>query len=155
MKRLFMWFAFVAVVAAVVVSPASGAKPTIERIAVNEIGVVDDFLSEECGVPVTLDAIGHVTIRTFDDSGTGLRRVFTINVALTAHAGDNVIRFRDVGADILRVAPDGTEILMIVGQLPFEFTGVLKLNNETGEVILEPQHTLEDDVAAACAALTA
>ena len=155
MKRLIVSLGLIAVVVAVLGQAATAAAPTIEHIAVNDVGVPDEFLSEACGVPVTIDAVGHVTIRTFDRSGTGPERVFTINIAITASAGDNVYRFRDVGADILRVSPDGTAILMIVGQIPFGFTGVLKLNDDTGEAILEPQHSLEERLDAACAALTA
>jgi hypothetical protein len=51
------------------------------------------------------------------------------------------------------VQPDGTVILSIVGQVPFEFTGVLKINLETGEVILEPHH--EVDPTRVCEPLTA
>ena len=155
MKRLIMSLGLLAVVVAVVGPAATAAPPTIEHIAVSDLGVVDDFLSEACGVPVTIDIVGHVTIRTFDGGRTGPERVFTINLEITASAGDNVYRFRDVGADVLRVGPDGTAILMIVGQIPFGFTGALKLNDETGEAILEPQHSLEERVDAACAALTA
>lgn len=75
-------------------------------------------------------------------------------MALTATAGDNTIRFRDVGADLVRIEPDGTAILMIIGQLPFDFTGVLKIDLETGEAILEPQHVTGDEVEDACAILT-
>jgi hypothetical protein len=32
---------------------------------------------------------------------------------------------------------------MITGQVPFDFTGVLKVNPETDEAILEPHHSLE------------
>ena len=35
-----------------------------------------------------------------------------------ATAGDNQARFRDVGIDQVRVQPDGTVILSIVGQCP-------------------------------------
>ena len=154
MKRLILWLGLVAVVGAVIGPSALAAKPTLERVEVSDLGVADPFLSDVCGVPVTLDIVGHVVIRTFDGSG-GPEQVLTLNLELTAHAGDNVYRMRDVGADIVRVAPDGTVILMIVGQVPFGFTGVLKLNPETGEAILEPQHSLEDRVDDACAALTA
>ncbi|MDF2749490.1 MAG: hypothetical protein K0T00_665 [Gaiellaceae bacterium] len=154
MKRLILWLGLVAVVGAVIGPSALAAKPTLERVEVSDLGVADPFLSDACGVPVTLDIVGHVIIRTFDGSG-GPEQVLTLNLELTAHAGDNVYRMRDVGADIVRVAPDGTVILMIVGQVPFGFTGVLKLNPETGEAILEPQHSLEDRVDDACAALTA
>jgi hypothetical protein len=81
--------------------------------------------------------------------------VTSINISLTATAGDNSYRFRDVGADVVRISPDGTEILMVIGQIPFGFTGVLKINLTTDEVILEPQHSTEGEVEEACAALTA
>ena len=41
---------------------------------------------------------------------------------------------------------------MVVGQLPFDFTGVLKVDLTTGEVILEPRHTV--DTTRACRLLT-
>ena len=77
----------------------------------------------------------------------------TLNISLVATAGDNQARFRDVGIDQVRVQPDGTVILSIVGQVPFEFTGVMKINLETGEVILEPHH--EVDTTRVCERLTA
>jgi hypothetical protein len=153
-KRLILWLGLVAVVGAVIGPSALAAKPTLERVEVNDLGVADPFLSDVCGVPVTIDVVGHVIIRTFDGSG-GPEQVLTLNLEITAHAGDNTYRARDVGGDVTRVAPDGTVIVMIIGQVPFAFTGVLKLNAETGEAILEPQHSLEDRVDDACAALTA
>ena len=42
---------------------------------------------------------------------------------------------------------------MLIGQLPFDFSGVLKIDLETGEAILEPHHSTADRVEAACAAL--
>jgi hypothetical protein len=68
-------------------------------------------------------------------------------------AGDNQIRVRDVGIDQVRVAPDGTVILSIVGQVPLGFTGVLKLDLDTGEAILEPHHFA--DIEEVCEQLTA
>jgi hypothetical protein len=53
------------------------------------------------------------------------------------------------------VQKDGTKILMIIGQVPFDFTGCLKINLTTGEAIHEPQHDLEGNIERACAALTA
>ena len=140
-------------VAAVFASVATAGKPTLERVDIDE-SFADEFLSEECGVDVTTRAVGQLTIREWTD-GTGVQRVATINVGLTATAGDNSIRFRDVGADVLRVEPDGTMILMIIGQVPFGFTGVLKLDPDSGEAILEPHHDTSGNVEKACAALTA
>jgi hypothetical protein len=152
--RVIGWLAATMAVAAVFAAGAAAAKPTIERFQVDE-SFPDDFLTEACGVPVTTTARGHVILRTFSDNGTGPVELRTINVGLTARAGDNVYRFRDVGADLVRVEPDGTVILMITGQVPFEFSGVLKIDLATGETILEPQHSLEGRVEEACAKLTA
>jgi hypothetical protein len=137
----------------VVVLGATGAAaqaPVKEVIQVNET-FADEFLTEECGVPVTTTATGRVTVFTFN--GTVLQEMTTLNISLVATAGDNQARFRDVGIDQVRVQPDGTVILSIVGQVPFEFTGVMKINLETGEVILEPHH--EVDTTRVCERLTA
>ena len=142
-------------VASVVIAPtAFAAKPTFERIDIDET-FDDDFLTAECGVPVTTHAVGQVTLRMLEGGGTGAAEVNTLNIALTAMSGDNTYRFRDVGADQVRIEPDGTAILMIIGQTPFGFAGVLKIDLETDEVILEPQHSLEGNIEKACAALTA
>lgn len=140
-------------VAAAFASGAAAGKPTIERIDIDE-SEVDGFLSAACGVQVTTHALGHIIIREWDD-GTGLQRVLTISIGLTATAGDNTYRFRDVGVDLVRIEPDGTAILMIVGQVPFAFTGVLKIDLETDEAILEPQHDISERLEDACEALTA
>lgn len=134
--------------------PEGGAAPTIERIPVDDT-FVDEFLSEECGVEVTTRALGHITVRTFDGEGTGVAEVRTINVGLTATTEDGrVFRFRDVGADVTRVEPDGTAVLLISGQVPFAFAGVLKIDLETGEAILEPRDGSAEQLAKACAVLT-
>ena len=41
------------------------------------------------------------------------------------------------GADVTRIEPDGTAVLLISGQVPFDFAGVLKIDLETGEAILD------------------
>jgi hypothetical protein len=130
---------------------ASAQAPEKEVIQVDET-FADDFLTEECGVPVTTTATGRVTLFDSPD-GVVLLHLTTLNISLVATAGDNQARFRDVGADQLRMQPDGTLILSIIGQVPFEFTGVLKINPETGEVILEPHH--EVDTTRVCERLTA
>ncbi|MGH3347726.1 MAG: hypothetical protein ACRDO4_12155 [Nocardioides sp.] len=142
-----------AAVGMAVVGVAAAAAPTIERITVDE-AFPDDFLTEACGVPVTTTVRGHVTLRTFSGEGTGPATLSTLNLALTATAGDRVFRFRDVGADMLRIEPDGTAVFSIIGQVPFEFAGVLKIDVETGEAILEPRDRSEQQVARACQALT-
>ena len=130
-----------------------GAAPVIERIAIDET-FVDDFLTAECGVVVTTTARGHIIIRTFSGEGTGVAELTTINIGLTATAGGRTFRFRDVGADVVRIEPDGTAVLSIIGQVPFAFAGVLKIDLETGEAIMEPRERSEEQLVKACAALT-
>lgn len=140
--------------AALLAPTALAGKPTTERFDIDET-FEDGLLTAECGVPVSTRAEGTITFRMFEPGGTGAVELTTLNVSLTAMWGDNSYRFRDVGADLLRVEPDGTAIVMIIGQTPFGFAGVLKIDLETGETILEPQHSLEGNVEEACAALTA
>jgi hypothetical protein len=129
------------------------AAPTFERITIDET-FADDFLSEACGVAVTTTARGHITVRTFSGPGTGVAELRTINVALSATAAGKTIRFRDVGIDQVRIEPDGTAVLTVTGQVPFAFAGALKIDLETGDVILEPQDRSEEQLARACEVLT-
>jgi hypothetical protein len=156
-RGIIAWLACILVVAAAVVAPSAsaGLPPTIERVFDIDDTFPDEFLTDACGVDVTTNAQGHVIVRTFSGDRTGPAEVFTPNIRLTAMAGDNTYRFRDLGLDLVRVEPDGTAILSIVGQTPFGFTGVLKIDLETGDAILEPQHSLEGNLDDACAALTA
>lgn len=153
-RGVIAWLTGFVAVAAVLAPGASAGKPTIERFNIDET-VADEFLTAACGVPVVTHAKGHVIVRTFSGEGAGPAEIRTLNIALTAMAGDNTYRFRDVGADHVQVKSDGSAILMIIGQVPFGFTGVLKIDLTTGETILEPSHSLEGRVEEACAALTA
>ena len=129
------------------------AGPEFERIPVDET-FVDDFLSAECGVEVTTTAFGHIIVRTFSGEGAGVAQVRSINIGLTATAGGNTFRFRDVGIDQVRIEPDGTAVLTITGQVPFAFSGALMIDLETGDAILEPHDRGEDQLALACDVLT-
>jgi len=148
------WAASVLVLVGVL-SPgvAAGAPPTFETIVVDET-FVDEELTAACGVTVTVHLQGEILVRTFEDEGTGVTEVSTINLAGTATADGSVFRFRDVGADVTRIEPDGTLVLSIIGQVPFAFAGVLKIDLETGEAILEPRDRSEEQIARACAVLT-
>ena len=137
-----------------VVSAGAAGAPTIERFVVDR-SQPDPGLTAACGVPVTTHVQGHVIVRIFSSGGTGPVDLVTISLAVTATAGDNAYRFRNVGMDSTHVGPDGTTIFLSTGQLPFEWTGALKLDLATGEAILEPGHTTEGKIDEACAALTA
>jgi hypothetical protein len=131
----------------------SSGQPTIERVAVDRVRP-DPALSAACGVSVTAHVQGIVVFRTFPD-GQGPAELVTLNLTITATAGTNSYAFRVVGANLTRIEPDGTAVLLATGQEPFAWTGVLKINLTTGDVILEPHHSLEGQLEEACAALTA
>jgi hypothetical protein len=112
----------------------------------------DEFLTVVCGVDVTTSFEGRVTFFTFPDQPVGPQDITSVHINLVATAGDNAVQFKDVGVDVVRVEPDGTVVLMIVGQVPFEFTGALMINVTTGEAIVEPHHTF--DTTRVCHLLT-
>jgi hypothetical protein len=142
--------ALLSVAALTATGPAAAAPPVIEREQIDD-SFADEFLTAECGVDVTTTVTG--AIMTMTTEAGRLLEVRTINLGFTATAGDNIVRFRDVGGDFLLMQPDGTLVVTVVGQIPFDFTGALKFNPETGEVLLEPQHFR--DVADVCAILVA
>ena len=130
---------------------AATAQPTRETIEFSET-FEDEFLSEACGVDVTTTLTGRVTFIDYPDRPVGVQDISSVHVDLLAIAGDDQVRFKDVGIDLVRIQPDGTVILMIVGQVPFAFSGVLMIDLTSGEVILEPRHTV--DTTRACRLLT-
>ena len=154
-RRWLLGLSGIVLVGTGLISPAlaGAAPPDTQRILIDE-EFEDVLLSEACGVPVTTRALGHIIERTFDNGQTGVVELATINIALTATAGDRTFRFRDVGADLVRIEPDGTAILQIIGQVPAQFAGILRIDLETGEAILEPRDRSEWQVERACTALT-
>lgn len=155
MRRcLIGWVSVLALAGVLNSGVASGAAPTFETIVVDET-FPDELLTEECGVAVTTHVEGTIRVRTFSGEGTGVAAVSSVNVSGTATTEDGrIFRFRDVGADVVRIEPDGTAVLSIIGQIPFQFAGVLKIDLETGEAIFEPRDRSEEQIARACAALT-
>ena len=153
-RRLITWVVSL-LVAVGVIGPgvASAAAPTFERIAVDDT-FVDEELSEACGVTITVTVRGQITLRTFQDDGSGLVELRTLNLAVTATADGRTFRLRDVGGDLTRIEPDGTALLYITGQVPFDFAGVVIIDLETDEAILEPRDRSEWQIERACAALT-
>ena len=153
-RRLITWVVSL-LVAVGVIGPgvASAAAPTFERITVDDT-FVDEELSEACGVTVTVTVRGQITLRTFQDDGSGLVELRTLNLAVTATADGRTFRLRDVGGDLTRIEPDGTALLYITGQVPFFFAGVAIIDLETDEAIIEPRDRSEWQIERACAVLT-
>lgn len=130
-------------------TPAMAAAPTIERIPI-EATFHDDFLSSECGVDVTTTISGFRIMREFVDSTGNLIELATIKVTGTSSSEFGSVVIQDVGADQLKVAPDGTLTLTITGQVPFGFVGSLVLDVDTDEVLREPVFRGEKQLEKVC-----
>ena len=111
------------------------------------------ILTPACGVEVTISIDGSLRVLTFPDRPVGPQDLTIANIVGVATAGNNKVRFRNVSVEPVRVEPDGTAIVSVAGHRPVEFTGVMKINLETGEVVLEPQHFA--DIGRLCELLTA
>ena len=151
------WKAGVALATVAVLCATAGqalaGQPTIVREDVDET-FADEFLSDECGVPVETRIVGHQIIRSYTDGDGRLVEVFTLNMTLTATSAFGTFRFKDVGADVTRITEDGV-LHQIIGQLPFWFNGTAWEDPTTGEVLKEPTGAdrFESMIAKACAAL--
>lgn len=134
-------------------TPAQAAAPTIERITFDDT-FHDSFLSAECGVDVTTTIHGFRIEREFVDGAGNLVSLATISITGTSSSEFGSIRIKDVGADQVKVAPDGTITLTVTGQVPFNFAGALVVDLDTGEVVKEPKFRGEEQIEKACRLLT-
>jgi hypothetical protein len=111
------------------------------------------LLTPRCGVEVTITFTGSQKVLTFPHRPVGPRDLTIFNAEWVATAGDNRVRFRNVSIDLVQVKPDGTVISNFASHQPVEFTGQVKTNLDTGEVILEAHHFA--DLDRMCELLTA
>jgi hypothetical protein len=103
-------------------------------------------LTDACGFPVTITATGTVRNLKFPDRAVGPQDITIGNVVWVAKAGNKTVRFQDVGMTMDLVEPEGTEITITAGHHPpvlDELTGVIKINSETGELIMQ-SHDVSD-----------
>ncbi len=140
-----------AAVLAAVLAPAAPALAAPPEVTPIDGQFDDEFLTEECGVAVSTTVSGQVRIREFERN-SGVVSVLTINLTLVATAGDNSVRFKDVGADLVRIAPDGSGVVQVSGQVPFDYKGVVRYDLETDEVVFESSGPFTTDRV--CRALT-
>ena len=134
MRRLIRVLILASLSTLLLAAPAMAARPTMERVAVDDL-FVDDFLSEVCGTEVTGHVTGHITFRAFNDaSGTTVRELN--NYALTAEyrSAQATIRAKDVGVDRVTYQPDGSLINVIVGTVQsFQVPGQGRVYADVGQ----------------------
>ncbi len=118
--------------------PVSAAKPMMERIPINDIGILDEFLTEVCGYDIWLNATGHITFRVWTDGeGNPLREVNNYGVHLTFYSEGGSVSTRDVGADRVTYLPDGTFTVAIMGNVTsLQVPGQGRVYSDVGRVVL-------------------
>ena len=92
------------------------------------------LLSEHCGFEV------NVTFKGTVRRPVGTQHLEIANIDWFATAGNKKVRFRNVSVEHDQVEPDGTVTVSVQGHKP-EFSGRMKINIDTGEVVQEPQQT--------------
>jgi hypothetical protein len=121
-----------------VAGPVSAAKPMIERIPINDIGILDEFLTDECGYDIWVDATGHVTFHWWTDAEDNtLREVNNYNVHLTFYSESGSISTRDIGADRVTYHDDGTFTVTIMGNVTsLQVPGQGRVYSDVGRLVL-------------------
>jgi hypothetical protein len=133
-----------------VATPAFAAPPEMQTITFTET-IHDEALTEACGVSVDTIVNGRITFFTFDGQ-VGPAQIVSASTSFVSTSGDNSIRYQDAGINLTRVAPDGTATLSIIGTLPVRVSGILVIDLQTGETILDAFHVT--DIERVCAMLT-
>ena len=152
--RLFRALIVSAVATCSLGSPASAGAPVIERVTVDE-QFFDEFLSQQCGVEVITHIAGTIIFRDDPDDRAGVLRHITFNTLVTASADGNTVQWREVALYTLRRTPDGTLVFSRSGQVLLDFSGNVKLDAVTREVIHESQQSrVADRTEEVCARLT-
>lgn len=99
-------------------SPVAAAKPVMEHVQIQDIALHDDFLSEECGFDVWVDAVGVITFRVWlDAEDNPIREVNNFGVRIRYSSEWGSIRTVDVGADRATYHPDGSVTLTVIGNV--------------------------------------
>jgi hypothetical protein len=105
-----------------------------------------DPMTKACGFPVTITATGTVRNMKFPHRAVGPQDITISNVVWVAKAGNKTVRFQNVGMEMQLVEPDGTMITITTGHHPpvlDELTGVVKINSETDELIMQSHDVSE------------
>ena len=75
-----------------------------------------------------------------------------IHFLVTYLQNSSAVTVREMGGNVARVTPDG--LVLLFGGQTLQFTGASKVNVDTGEVLLEPHHSLDAQIAEVCALYT-
>lgn len=117
MRRSLVLASLATALALALASPVSAAKPDMERIDLND-SQLDPELTAACGFDVHVVGQGHITFRVFSDaSGVPVREVNNYAVRVTFSSEWGSVSVADVGADRVTYLPDGSLILVVIGNV--------------------------------------
>src|SRR5918994_420341 len=99
------------------------------------------LLTNQCGFAVTISFTGSVTVKTFPNRPAGPQDITLVILAIDFSAGNKTVRFQQVQTTITQIKPDAVRS-DVVATATFagktvEFTGVQKINLNTGKTTLE------------------
>jgi hypothetical protein len=99
------------------------------------------LLSSQCGFDVTVSFTGSVTVKTFPNRPVGPQSLTLEILAVVFSAGNKTVRFQQVETSITQVKPDevrsAVRATSTVAGKTVEFTGVQKIDLNTGKTILQ------------------
>lgn len=108
----------VSILTCLAIAGTVAAAPMIERIPVNDSGIVDEFLTQECGTPIWIDVWGHITSHVWTDAdGNPVRELNNYALHATWYSDFASLRTVDRGVDRVTHLADGSIILTVVGDV--------------------------------------
>jgi hypothetical protein len=118
MLRLIRASMAAAFLCSVLAIPVGASEPITVRIALSDIGIVDEDWTKSCGFEVLSDVTGHFTLRTWQDaSGNPIREVNNYAVRIRLYTAASSVTTNDVGADRITYLPDGSIKLVTIGKI--------------------------------------
>jgi hypothetical protein len=122
----------------ILAAPAAAAKPIIEKIPVNEIGIVDEFLTETCGFEVLSDITGHFTVHSWTDAeGNPIRDVVNFAIHVRTYTATAEFRTVDVGVDRVFFNEDGSILQFVIGNVgSIQLPGHGRVYSDVGQTVV-------------------
>jgi hypothetical protein len=101
--------------ALLIVAPVSATQPQMERIELDDL-FVNPFLSEACGVEVTMRLTGHLTFRLFTDAdGNPVGEVDNYIIHIRSWSVNGEIHANNVHLDRVTYLDDGSVVIVMAG----------------------------------------
>jgi hypothetical protein len=117
MRRVLRIAAAACLLTVTLATPTAAAKPEMEKVPIDDVHVLDPFLTDVCGFDVFVDAHGHITFRLFLDDGVPQRELDNFAIRLTYSSAWGSVGTVDVGADRVTFLDDGSVLRVVIGNV--------------------------------------